>query len=394
MKQRLSLPALRFGWALTLLFVVFWTARGFSAEADIAEQLAQLKAVGPKGKGHREAQQAAQALSNGGVDQLTPVLAGMDGANELATNWFRGVVEAIAQKQIAAGQKLPVADLEKFLATTTHSPRARRLAFELIAGVDPAAEARLIPLLLNDPSLELRRDAVAHSAEQAGKIKDKVAAAAAYKQAFAAARDQDQIKELAEKLKSLGEEVDLPAHYGFIVQWNLLAPFDNVNDKGWNIAYPPEAGIDLAAEYEGQKGKIKWLPHTTADANGEVDLNVVLAKHKGAICYAATEFVVDKEQDADFRLGCINATKLWLNGELLAANHVYHAGMNIDQYIAHGKLKAGKNTILLKIAQNEQTEKWAQDWKFQLRVCDSIGTAILSQDRPLGKKLAAVIKLD
>ena len=35
------------------------------------------------------------------------------------------------------------------------------------------------------------------------------------------------------------------------------------------------------------------------------------------------------------------------------------------------------NAILLKICQNEQTEEWAQDWKYQIRVCDSAGAAIL-----------------
>jgi hypothetical protein len=39
-------------------------------------------------------------------------------------------------------------------------------------------------------------------------------------------------------------------------------------------------------------------------------------------------------------------------------------------------LTAGMNVILLKVCQNEQTEDWAQDWKFQLRVSDSSGAAV------------------
>jgi hypothetical protein len=65
----------------------------------------------------------------------------------------------------------------------------------------------------------------------------------------------------------------------------------------------------------------------------------------------------------------------------VSETHVYHANGALDQYIAKGQLKQGKNAILLKICQNEQTEEWAQLWQFQLRVCDAIGTAILSQDR-------------
>jgi hypothetical protein len=63
------------------------------------------------------------------------------------------------------------------------------------------------------------------------------------------------------------------------------------------------------------------------------------------------------------------------------ANHVYHAGAAVDQYVGGAKLKKGLNTILVKSAQNEQTDSWAKDWWFQLRVCDRIGTAVLSADR-------------
>jgi hypothetical protein len=49
----------------------------------------------------------------------------------------------------------------------------------------------------------------------------------------------------------------------------------------------------------------------------------------------------------------------------------------MDQYKAHARLKPGVNTILLKICQNEQTEDWAQEWNFQIRVCDPFGNAVL-----------------
>jgi hypothetical protein len=107
----------------------------------------------------------------------------------------------------------------------------------------------------------------------------------------------------------------------------------------------------------------------------------VLGKHKGAIAYARTEFRAGESREVEFRIGCITGHKIWLNGELVTANHVYHTGMYIDQYTARGRLKSGKNVILLKLAQNEQTDSWAQDWRFQLRVCDQYGTAIPSQDR-------------
>jgi hypothetical protein len=39
-------------------------------------------------------------------------------------------------------------------------------------------------------------------------------------------------------------------------------------------------------------------------------------------------------------------------------------------------LERGLNQVLIKVCQNEQTDDWAQDWVFQLRVCDDTGGGI------------------
>jgi hypothetical protein len=55
------------------------------------------------------------------------------------------------------------------------------------------------------------------------------------------------------------------------------------------------------------------------------------------------------------------------------------------------KLNKGKNTLLVKACQNEQTQDWTVQWEFQLRVCDATGTAILATDRkPTPEKSAPV----
>lgn len=374
---------MRLSWkffsALCVLLLVSLSPGLRAEQVDVASLVKQIRAVGPKGEGHREAIAAVGKLSAADIEQLTEILAGMDGAKVLPTNWLRGVAETVADRHTSSGGELPVKELEAFLADTEHAPKARRLAYELIAGVDDSAEERLIPPLLDDPSLELRRDAVALHEEKADLLADgnKQEAVALYQEALAAARDLDQVKELTQKLRDLGETVDLPHHFGFVTTWHLAAPFDNTDEKGFDVAYPPEAGVNLDGKYSGKgAADVTWQEHTTTDEYGEVDLNEVLDKHKGAIGYAYAEFHADESQPVDLRLGCINANKIWLNGELLTANEVYHANTSIDQYIGQGQLKKGKNTILLKICQNEQTEPWAQNWKFQLRVCDEIGTAV------------------
>lgn len=374
------------------LAFVFLPFAGFAQEIDVQSLVKTIQKVGPHGKGHREASAAWQTLSKADSSQLTEILAGMKDAHPLAENWLRAAAETIAERQVKRDEKLPTAPLETFLRDVRQSPRARRLAYELIAKVDAGAENRLIPQLANDPSVELRRDAVAMLLKQAAAIDSatrKEQAIAAYQTAFASARDLDQIAETAKKLKELGSPPDLATHFGFIRSWKLIGPFDNSNKKGFDVAYPPEKEIDLAASYEGKGTKVKWIDHTTMDEHGVVDLNKAVGKHMGAIAYAFTEFISEADRDVDLRLGCINGSKTWLNGDLMTSSHVYHTGMQIDQYIGRGRLRKGRNQILLKIAQNEQTEDWAQNWMFQFRVCDSVGTAVLSSDRSLSKSAAS-----
>jgi hypothetical protein len=36
----------------------------------------------------------------------------------------------------------------------------------------------------------------------------------------------------------------------------------------------------------------------------------------------------------------------------------------------------GRNTVLIKVLQNAQTEPWAQDWQFQFRFTDLTGAGL------------------
>jgi hypothetical protein len=275
--------------------------------------------------------------------------------------------------------------LEKFLSQKDHNPRARRLAFEWIARNDPAAKDRLIPTMLDDPSLELRRDAVDRLLKSAAadlEAKKDDAAKATYQQALVSARDLDQVKTITEALGKLNQPVDLPSHYGFIIDWQLVGPFDNKSGIGFDKVYAPEEKVDLKTEYTTPDGKLTWKAHHTEDAYGAVDLNKAIGKHMGVAGYAFAEFTSSQATSVELRIGSENAVKVWLNGKLVVNAEAYHANSAMDQYTGRGELKPGKNEILVKCLQNEMTVEWAQNWTFQLRVCDASGKAILSTDRP------------
>lgn len=342
-----------------------------------------IQAVGPEGKGHREAAAAWQRLVQADAGQLPAILAGLDQAGPLAANWLRTAVDAIAERQLERGGKLPTAALEDFLRNTRHAARARRLAYEWLVRVDGSAADRLLPGMLDDPSPELRRDAVARQLGKAEAFEkaEKKDAAAAYHKALDSAVDLDQVRLLAERLRKLGRAVDIARQLGMIVRWKVVGPFDNTGEKGFDIAYPPEREANSNAAYPGKHGQVRWIEHATADEQGKVDLNRVLGQEKGVVGYAMTEFLADRQREVEFRLASFNAVKVWLNGRLIDQHHVYHAGSEMDQYVSRGELRPGRNVILVKVCQNEQTQDWAVYWYFQLRLCDERGKPVLSTDQ-------------
>src|SRR5262249_34413326 len=181
-----------------LLFVALATTVAQAAPPDdLPKNLHTIRAVAAEGDGNKEAGVAWRAPVKSRAPDPPQILAAFDEANPLAVNYLRSAVETIAQRELDNGGKLPADDLEKFIGDTKHDPRARRLAYELLAGVDPTAADRIIPGLLNDPSVEFRRDAVARLLEQAPKqlaTGDKDAARKLLVEALSEARDEDQVK--------------------------------------------------------------------------------------------------------------------------------------------------------------------------------------------------------
>ncbi len=352
--------------------------------ADFSEQLAKLNSVGPEGKGNTEAAAAWNEITAGPAATILPILTAMDGASPLAMNWMRSAAEAILEKEKKSGNDLPTAELQAFLLNRENDPQARFLAYDFLAGSNTNETAALVPGMIDDPSPPLRRVAVAGLIAQGrSELATPETAAATLQTALDAARDVDQIDEIAKLLREdLEKSVDLPTQFGFLMRWHLIGPFDNTDREGFDRVYPPEEKVDLAAAHEGKDGKeVRWETYATSDDYGMVDFNTPFSPLKQVTGYAYTEFQSAGEQQVELRLGCKNAWKIWLNGEFLFGRDEYHRGIRIDQYILPVTLKPGRNTLLVKACQNEQEQDWTVQWEFQLRVCDDTGAAVLSTDR-------------
>lgn len=373
--MRLKLQTL--SWAIALLSGLVFGQPLHAASVE--EKIQIIKQVGKNGNHHAQTIAAVKELSKAPASSLPIILKSFDGANPLAVNWLRGTVESIADRELKKTGTLPAKSLEAFVTETSNPPEARRLAYEWLIKVDTTAADRLIPGMLHDASPEFRRDAVERlitQATKAGEANDKESEKKLLKEALSGASDDDQVKAIVKPLRDMGETVDLQKHFGFLTEWDLVGPFDNEGLKGFNVVYPPEKEVDLKAKYVGKKGDVEWKHFSTDDEYGIFDIAKKTEPFKGAITYAYTTFVSDQAREIELRLGTPNAWKLWVNGEEIFAREEYHRGTALDQYKVTAKLKSGPNKILLKMCQNEQKEDWAQDWTFQIRICDHSGIAI------------------
>lgn len=363
------------------------------ADADppgVADALKALRAVKKEGDGNAEAAKAWTVVVAAGADALVPTLAAFDGGTPTAANWLRTAADAIAEGELAAGRKLDEAALTAFVTDAKRHPEAREIAFAWLGKQNAAAADALLPKFVTDPSLVLRRSAI-DTLFVRQTTRSSLPDVAVLKDLFAAARDKDQVEQIAKELKNQKAEPDIAKHFGYVTEWHAVGPFDNTAGAGYAVAHPPEKAVDLAAKYGD--AKLGWV-HTQSDQNyGTINLNEALGKHMDAVGYAYAEIVADADTPAQLRVASQNAVKFVVNGKELLAREEYHHGQSMDQHIAVFTLKKGANTILLKVCQNNQKDSWAQAWGFSARLCDATGGKLAVRQRLVKDGKEAVAEL-
>jgi hypothetical protein len=337
------------------------------------DKLGQLRTLSSSDDSNRLATKLSKQLHSDKNVPLLQVLKSMKDATPIGRNWLIGLSHSIYQRSGKSSKD----DLEKFLSDTTQDGEARYTVFEWLTEGDEASRKAMLATMKQDPSPELRYQAVKEILEGTPTASD-------LQSILESARHPDQIVDIIAKLKEEKIDIDQAKQFGFLMNWKLIGPFDHVGSANFDKVFPIESDWlsgEVQAEYPGKSGTVKWLEETTDDKEGAFDLAKIFANEKGCIIYAMTEFEATSDLDAEVRLGCINANKIWINSKLVMSNEVYHTSMQIDQYSEATRLKSGANRILVKICQNEQKEQWAQRYAFQLRISDSTGKAILEKGR-------------
>lgn len=367
------------GVAAMALFCAFTSSASYAADS-IEVAIEAVRAIGTEGKGFQEAIPAARELQQLPAEKLFVVLNGADGVNPIAENWIRGIAFGIAQRSGTPA----ISELKNYVVDQGNNAIGRGIAMELIKREDASSAEKMLDELLDDPSLAIREMAVEQAIGKAESLAKSQADSAVeiYRETLAAARHPKQLSRIVASLSDLGESVTTAGAFSLILDWKSIAPFNNEGGVGYEAVYGPEkqfasdGSVDLQKQYDGKNGQISWQDVSGSSDEGLVNLAETYNKEKGAVAYLFAEFDSADAKAAQVRLGCINANKVWVNGEEVMATEVYHSGSMLDQYIAPFELKKGTNTILLKICQNEQEESWAQRWEFQFRITDPTGKGL------------------
>ncbi len=96
-----------------------------------------------------------------------------------------------------------------------------------------------------------------------------------------------------------------------------------------------------------------------ADGEG-VDFNLAFGPCTYSVAYAYREIVASSPRRMALKVGSDDGVKVWVNGELVLANHVVRA-LRADEDAVAVSLARGKNRILVKVSQAEG------EWGFLLR---------------------------
>ncbi len=372
-----------------VIFVCVFMFASVAAFAGGAVQVQQdLATLAKQGRGTAEGRAAWDRLSQADAEVLPAILTAMNVGDTSAVNWLRLAFDRVVDNTLKANRKIDQAKLLAFAKNATNHGRPRRLALELVDRLSPGAAETMYLDCLDDP--EFRYEAVAlvlAKAKRADVAGNSLIAVNLSRQAFDKGRDLMQLREAALGLEKEKIKVSVAQQMGFITDWHLIGPFDGKGQKGLQTAYPPETKVDLAEELDGQKGKVRWIRHQVKEpANSSSDRHQALVNLRDktalgnaddAVAFAYAEFNVEKAMKAEMRGSADDNFAVFVNGTKTFSFEEWRNGVRLDRHRFPVELRAGKNTVLVKISQSAAPNT-EPNWEFFLRVVDATGKGVLA----------------
>ena len=155
----------------------------------------------------------------------------------------------------------------------------------------------------------------------------------------------------------------------FAPRYLVLGPFPKAHPETIDEALPPEVNLDLKGTFQGIGGRpIRWQ-EAEARGDGLLDLRVStgVTQAKEVVAYTLTYVYSEADREATLLVGSNDQIAVWVNRKEVHRHNISRWAVP-DQDAAPCQLKAGWNTVLCKIGQNDG------GWVLFLRFTDPDGS--------------------
>lgn len=161
---------------------------------------------------------------------------------------------------------------------------------------------------------------------------------------------------------------------GYVLDWQIIGPFENANRSGHDAVYPPQtepflADAPMFGKLAGEP--LSWRPwsYESLPRGGYLGFDDALRPAEQVTGYATTWVKVDRDVDAGLHLGTGGPYTAWLDGAEVARGDAYRMPDPLQD--THGiALRRGWNRVLIKVSALEGM------WGFYARISAADGSAI------------------
>jgi hypothetical protein len=154
-----------------------------------------------------------------------------------------------------------------------------------------------------------------------------------------------------------------PSARRFVMDWNLIGPFQATDMNDLLTVYPPEREIDFTKKYKGKNdAEVAWRM-IQAEPSGYIRLETAVQPNEQALVYGLAYVFSPDDRAATALVGSDDGVRVWVNDVLVHTNPSYRgAAPDQDRFPVH--LRKGWNSVLVKILQG------AGGWGYYFRFSD------------------------